>query len=224
MTGLKHTPYLDWLTFGLYWIERLSDTHDPGRITAEVFSPATPYRLDEVPTTTHGTNVTAFLSDPWISELDKWQVLKQLSAALRYSYLDGSLVTHAGVLEERDSPGRYSVCLERLLGSPIVLSPLCENECVYNGDVVLQGGHPATWFDLDRWNMHKPIDTETTKRTVYPLSRAIFCDPRYSLPLARIGASSVSATHWLPPKASASDDMFDYLTAQPLPPALDEGL
>jgi len=224
MYPLNHTPYLDWLTFGLYWIDRLSDVSNPGRITNEVFSRTTPYRLDVTGNSAGGIDITAFLSDPAFDEVDKWFVLKQLSAALRYSYLDGTLVVFAAVIEDPGLPGHYTVRLDRLSGPCVLLSPLRENECVYNADVVLQGGHPATWFDMDRWNMHEPIAIDAPRPQAYPLSRAMFCDPRYSQPLVRIGASCVSATHWIPPKASATDDMFDYLTAQPPPSAFDEGL
>ena len=208
-TSYRH---IDWATYGLYWIHRLTEPPELQIGTLRsVFSLTSAYSVNHV----HCQDCTSSLHDSLrSSNLDPtvcWSLLKQASAGLRYAYLSGLQVDRITVNDSasgRDARIRVGFVISD--GPGYFLEAFTNDEIPFDSTVVLETGNRSDWYDLRQWRLLRPFHTHE-RSGYYPLSDASYVDPRFRRVLLSLGAIETRASHWYPPPGSSNVDLLSYL-------------
>ena len=212
-----HFRYIDWSTYGLLWLIKLAERHSAENCDdAPILSETCAYGVQRTHEAPISTLVNRYLCQGSVSVEQGLSILKQLSAGLRVAYLSGANVESIGVVP--DSLGRYPVVMvfNLLGGGSLVLRQFSKKDLPKSGEVVLQGGDPAGWYNLPLWSKLRPLDDDRHDVHEYPLSTASHCDSQYTVALLGLGAKTAgNSSDWFPPPATSNQDLQHYLLNHP---------
>lgn len=213
MTPLPKTyRHIDWATYGLHWLLKLSpDAIATQKLAgSEIFSTMA-CRLSPGSNSEPSSNIGSFLSDGSSSVYSRLRVLKALSAGMRYAFL-GELIVRAIQV------GQLIKHIEGLLlqfqiegGASHSVTEVSVQDLPTNSEVILQGGDPAIWFNLAFWRQIKPLFDSRSDSPTYLMSHASRCERRHFHALSGLRAVCSQSSFWYPPPATSSQEMQDYL-------------
>ena len=156
---------------------------------------------------------SAQLEDPRaIPLLERAATIKSLAALLRYAYLADSPVRtvswcRSSPSDEPAQPSRLRAVFVDGLDLDLRLAS------EFNGDfLILQGGEPDAWFDQQRWTSLAPLHRPPAAPV--PLSEPRRFSARHAQLLRALGARELRRNLWVPPPASAIDDLEGLLAQQ----------
>jgi len=208
--AIKHGVW-DWVTLGLIWRQKLLSSCSVDEVVPVVFIPTAAYHIQHRPPGGRGRSILKVMSDASQPCLTKWDILKKYAAAIRYSFLTSTTIELVSVEIDTEGLLSNSVILRAANKELVLSSDAGRIDGNNDGQIVLQGGHPAHWFDILRWQQLRPFAEHGASHAEYPLSQPSYCESRFDAALVGIGAHRIRASFWAPPPGTANDDMHDYL-------------
>jgi len=182
-------------------------------VASEVFVPTSAYTIFSERSSAAKQTLACYMADANINCTQRWLALKKFSAALRYSALSDILIGGAYVIQNQPGNTDLSITLRTAGGAVRFRDCSIVDTSEALVPVILQAGNPANWFDLKRWKQLRPYDQVSSDLGTFPLSCPSYWDARYNALLERIGAKRLRPGIWVPPLATANDDMHEFLTA-----------